>query len=295
MPKKKLSSNEKYKRKMLIRRITASSILAFVVILCVCLFTPIFGISEITVEGNNKVTSEEITQISGIKKGENIFRVNIKKAENILKENAYVEDVTVKRKFPAKIKIVINESLEDIIIDTPSEFIVTTISGRVLYKTLDVSELPIPIVKGFSVSEAEISQKIKTENTEKTTDDIEYIKCFYGSKYWSEIDEFDISDTSNFMMIMRSGMRVTFGTVDTIDALKRKIKMLDAIIPEIKPNERSYLDLTTDKGYFGDYTADEYENIKKLREDGELIKKLTEEEPETPKDADDDEASQPAS
>jgi len=280
---------------MLIRRITASSILAFVVILCVCLFTPIFGISEITVEGNNKVTSEEITQISGIKKGENIFRVNIKKAENILKENAYVEDVTVKRKFPAKIKIVINESLEDIIIDTPSEFIVTTISGRVLYKTLDVSELPIPIVKGFSVSEAEISQKIKTENTEKTTDDIEYIKCFYGSKYWSEIDEFDISDTSNFMMIMRSGMRVTFGTVDTIDALKRKIKMLDAIIPEIKPNERSYLDLTTDKGYFGDYTADEYENIKKLREDGELIKKLTEEEPETPKDADDDEASQPAS
>lgn len=280
---------------MLIRRITASSILAFVVILCVCLFTPIFGISEITVEGNNKVTSEEITQISGIKKGENIFRVNIKKAENILKENAYVEDVTVKRKFPAKIKIVINESLEDIIIDTPSEFIVTTISGRVLYKTLDVSELPIPIVKGFSVSEAEISQKIKTENTEKTTDDIEYIKCFYGSKYWSEIDEFDISDTSNFMMIMRSGMRVTFGTVDTIDALKRKIKMLDAIIPEIKPNERSYLDLTTDKGYFGDYTADEYENIKKLREDGELIKKLTEEEPETPKDAGDDEASQPAS
>ena len=56
--------------------------------------------------------------------------------------------------------------------------------------------------------------------------------------------------------------------------------MLDAIIPQVKPTERSYLDLTTDKGYYGTYTEDEYENIKKLRQDGELIKKLTEEEPE---------------
>ena len=76
---------------------------------------------------------------------------------------------------------------------------------------------------------------------------------------------------------MRTGLRVTFGPIDTIESLDRKIKMLDAIIPQIKPTERSYLDLTTDKGYYGTYTEDEYENIKKLRQDGELIKKLTEE------------------
>ena len=48
---------------------------------------------------------------------------------------------------------------------------------------------------------------------------------------------------------------------------------------KIKPytGQRSYLDLTTDKGYYGTYTEDEYENIKKLRQDGELLKKLTEE------------------
>ena len=111
-----------------------------------------------------------------------------------------------------------------------------------------------------------------------------YIKCFYKSDYWSEIDAFDIADQSNFMMIMRSGMRVTFGPVDTIESLQRKINMMDAIIPQIKPTERSYLDLTTDKGYFGTYTVDEYENIKKLREEGELIKKLTEENETTEED-----------
>lgn len=278
MQKKKLTHAEKYKRKMKIRRIVAASILALIVILCICLFTPVFGVTEIMVEGNSVLTVEDVVGASGIKTGQNIFRINTGKTVEKLKELPYVEDAQIMRKFPAKIKIVLAESKEDIIIDTPLEFVITTIDGKVLFKTGDVTELPIPIVKGIEVSSSEVGKKIVSESTDFGGKSMDYIKCFYSSDYWSEIDEFDISDSSNFMMIMRSGMRVTFGPVDTIESLQRKIKMLDAIIPQVKPTERSYLDLTTDKGYFGTYTEDEYENIKKLREEGELIKKLTEEE-----------------
>jgi len=280
MQKKKLTSAEKYKRKMLRRRIIASSILGLIVVLCVCLFTPIFGVSEITVEGNSTLTAEEIISASGIHKGENIFRMDAKRSEKKLESLPYVDDAKIVKKFPAKVKIVIDESTEDIIIDTPNEFIVATIDGKVLYKTTDVTEIPVPIVQGITVTEAEPSKKIKASDEETATTNIEYIKCFFGSAYWSEIDVFDVSDPSNFMMVMRSGMRVTFGPIDTIESLQRKIQMMDAIIAQVKPTERSYLDLTTDKGYFGEYTEDEYENIKQLREDGDLIKKLTEDEPE---------------
>ena len=280
MQKKKLTSAEKYKRKMLRRRIIASSILGLIVVLCVCLFTPIFGVSETTVEGNSALTAEEIISTSGIHKGQNIFRMNTKKSEKKLESLPYVDDAKIVKKFPAKIKIVIDESTEDIIIDTPNEFIVTTIDGKVLYKTTDVTEVPVPIVQGIAVTDAEPSKKIKASDEETKATNIEYIKCFFGSDYWSEIDVFDVSDPANFMMVMRSGMRVTFGPIDTIESLQRKIQMMDAIIAQVKPTERSYLDLTTDKGYFGEYTEDEYENIKQLREDGDLIKKLTEDEPE---------------
>lgn len=280
MPKKKLTSAEKYRRKMRTRRIVSASILGLVIVLCICLFTPIFGVSEITVEGNKKLTAEEIIGLSGIKKEQNIFRINTKKTALILEELPYVNDAEIVRKFPAKIKIVINEATDDIIIDTPTEFVVATIDGKVLYKTTDVTEVPVPIVKGISVESAEPAQKIVTKDEEKAIQDIEYVKCFFDSDYWSEIDVIDVTDSSNFMMIMRTGMRVTFGNIETLEALQRKIRMLDAIVPQVKPTERSYLDLTTDKGYFGEYTEDEYENIKKLREDGELIKKLTEDEPE---------------
>lgn len=283
MPKK-LTNAEKYKRKMLIRRITALVVLAVIVVLCVCLFTPVFGVSEIIVEGNAKLTAEEIVGVSGIKSGQNIFRINIKKTESKLEQLSYVDDAQLVRKFPTKVKIVLDESTEDIIIDTPTEFIVSTVNGKVLYKTVDVTEVPVPIVKGINVTESEVGQVIKTEDDSNTSDGIEYVKCFFGSDYWSQIDVIDITDASNFMMIMRTGLRVTFGPLDTIESLERKIKMLDAIIPQIKPTERSYLDLTTDKGYYGTYTEDEYENIKKLRQDGELIKKLTEEQPEEVKE-----------
>ena len=280
MQKKKLTSSEKYKRKMLTRRIVALSTLGIIVVLCVCLFTPVFGVSEILVEGNNKLVTEEIINISTIQKGQNIFRINTKKVAAKLKELPYVNDAEIVRKFPAKVKIVLAEATEDIIIDTPSEFIVATIDSKVLYKTDNVTEVPVPIVKGVKVKSSEVGGTVETEDVEKDSRNLEYVKSFFGSDYWSEIDEFDVSDPSNFMMIMRSGMRVTFGPVDTLESLERKVKMLDAIIPQVKQNERSYLDLTTDKGYFGTYTEDEYENIKKLREEGELIKKLTEDKPE---------------
>lgn len=277
MQRKRLTKNERFKRQMLIRRIVFASILGIIIVLCICLFTPIFDVSEISVEGNEKLTAEEIITTSGVSKGQNIFRINTKKTAKKLQELAYVDDAKIVRKFPAKVTIVLDESNEDIIIDMPTEFIVSTIGGKVLYKTDDVTEVPIPIVRGIKVASSDVGKTIVTENAENTERDITYIKCFFGSDYWSEIDVIDVSDLSNFMMIMRSGMRVTFGPIDDIETLDRKIKMLDAIIPNVKQTEKSYLDLTTDKGYFGTYTDDEYENIKKLREDGELIKKLTEE------------------
>lgn len=274
MPKKNLTSNEKYKKKILARRITSLCVLGVVVILCICLFTPIFGVTEISVTGNLNVAAADVIGTSGIKKGENIFRINTKKAASALEEISYVEEAKIKRKFPAKVNIVIKESTADLIYDTPTEFIVTTIEGRVLQKTDNVTQIPVPIVKGIEIKSAEPAQFIKVKNPEISDVNVEYIKCFYKSDYWLQIDEFDVKDPSNFMMIMRSGMRVTFGAIDSMEGLMRKIKMLDAIIPQIKQTERSYLDLTTDKGYFGEYTEEEYENIKILREDGGLIKQL---------------------
>ena len=132
MPKKKETSSERYKRTIRQRRIFVLSVFVIVVMLCICLFTPLFGITEITVSGNTVVSSEDIIAASGLQQGENVFRINKSKAEKGLSAIAYVEQAEIKRKFPARIEIEIKEAKPDIIVDTPTQFIVTTANGRVL-------------------------------------------------------------------------------------------------------------------------------------------------------------------
>lgn len=266
MQRRRETSSERYKRLIRQRRIFVLSVFILVIVLCVCLFTPLFGITEITVSGNAVLSSEDVIATSGIEKGENVFRVSKSKAVKALSGMAYVEGAKIKRKFPARIEIEIDEATPDIILDTPTEFVVTTIGGRVLEKTGDVSRLTSPIVYGINVTWAEPANNIETEDSESLAMHIERIGCFYETEYWGEIDEFYVSDISNFMMVMKSGMKVTFGSIDSTESLQRKIKMLAAILPQIEQTERSYLDLTTDKGYFGEYTEAELEEMKRSEE-----------------------------
>ena len=263
MQRRRESSNERYKRIIRQRRIFVLCVFVLVILLCICLFTPLFGISDITVSGNTVVSSEEVITASGIEKGENVFRINKSKAKKALSAIAYVEGVEIKRKFPARVEIAIDEATPDMIIDTPTQFVVTTINGRVLQVTDDVTNLTSPIVYGIAISEAEPAQNIQPADQEQYAMHMEYIRCFYGAAYWPDIDEFYLSDDFNLTVIMKSGTKVTFGSVESLESLQRKIMMMSKIFEQVEQTEHSYLDLTTDKGYFGTYTAAELEEMER--------------------------------
>ena len=62
------------------------------------LVTPVFNIQEIKVEGNSKVTTNNIINLSRIKIGENIFRNNKKKIEKNIKGCQILKDLILKEK-----------------------------------------------------------------------------------------------------------------------------------------------------------------------------------------------------
>lgn len=265
------NSAEKYKKTIKRRRIFVLIVFAAIILLCVCLFTPIFAVNEISVLGNSYLAAEDIIAASGIEKGENVFRISEKRAVKKLAKLSYIEDADIKRKFPAKIVIEVLEAKHDLIIDTPNEFVVTTIGGRVLEKTDDVTELMSPIVYGVEILNAEPAKKIEPKDKDKFESAVEYITCFYNTTFWKDIDEFYTEDAANFVVMMKSGMKITFGDVTNLEILKRKIKMCEQIFPQIKQTKNSYLDLTTDKGYFGEYTEEELAQMKEREESGKTI------------------------
>ena len=102
--------NKKNKRKKAGKKILAifSSILLITIVVIFALTAPIFNITNIQVEGNEKVSSDTILSLSGLKKGENIFRFNQSIRQNI-KENTYIETVQITRKLPGTVIISVEE------------------------------------------------------------------------------------------------------------------------------------------------------------------------------------------
>lgn len=149
---KKVKVKEKKKKKS--SKLLKIFILFFLIIIsfAILLISPVFNISKITVENNSKITDEEIISLSGIKIGENTFKyINLDIMEKI-KENSFVENVKVMRKYPSEIIIDIVErdikyyfkvSSKNVYIDSQG-YIVEIVYGE-KYK--------VPCVKGFEITE----------------------------------------------------------------------------------------------------------------------------------------------
>lgn len=72
--------------------------------------TVFFQVEQIEVSGNQRYTQEEIVAITGIKAGDNLFRMNKFAIQDHVKEEMpYIEDILIRRKPPSTITIAVQE------------------------------------------------------------------------------------------------------------------------------------------------------------------------------------------
>lgn len=105
--KKKKKSNIKKILKILLRIVVIVGIIA-----CILIFlfvSPVFNIKEISVVGAKEIPSSMYIIMSGIDKGENIFKIDKTSGVEVIKKEAYVESAKINQIYPNKIEIVIEE------------------------------------------------------------------------------------------------------------------------------------------------------------------------------------------
>ena len=118
------------------------------------LVTPLFNIKEIKVEGNNKVEAETIISLSGLHTGENIFRNSKKKTKEAIKENKYIEDVTIKRKLPGTINLIVKERITEYQIKIINGYVYIDNQGYILEASS--KQAKVPLLEGMTTSEDEL-------------------------------------------------------------------------------------------------------------------------------------------
>ena len=119
------------------------------------------NIKEVIIQGNDYLSEDEILLNSGIKFGENIFKLNLKKPINSLKQEPRIKEVKIKRVMPNKIIISLTEREAAAIVHIGEEYFFSTKEGMVLSKIDRPEEgFSLPLLSGLEINEIKIGEII---------------------------------------------------------------------------------------------------------------------------------------
>ncbi len=142
---RKLNKNKKKNKKEKSKKIMVtvfSIIILSAIIIVFSLTAPIFNITNIKIEGNEKVASDTIISLSGLKKGENIFKFNNSIIEKI-KENAYIQSVKISRELPGTINIKVEERKIKYQINLINSYVYIDKNGYILENSAEKKQVPV--------------------------------------------------------------------------------------------------------------------------------------------------------
>lgn len=115
--------------------------------------TPLFQVNGFDVEGNFSLTDEKVIALSGIEPGDNIFYADLGGARRSLRQNPFVEDVTVRRRLPDRIAVELTERRSVGYIVTTDGYIQVGEDGRLLAIQQSLSNYSLPVISGLELSE----------------------------------------------------------------------------------------------------------------------------------------------
>lgn len=114
---------------------------------------PFFQVQEIMVEGTTALRDDKAIALSGFKQGDNFFYLDIWDAKKSLKQNPFVEDVTIRRTLPNHVTICIKERKSIGYIVTPDGYVQVGEDGRFLAIQQSLSNYNLPVISGVELSE----------------------------------------------------------------------------------------------------------------------------------------------
>lgn len=163
----KKNKKKKKKNKYNVKLITfVSCFLLVIASVIFALTAPIFNIAKIEVTGNSKVQEENIKSLSGLKIGENIFKFNSSVISNI-KENAYIENVEVKRALPDTVKIKVTEREVKYQINLINSYVYIDKYGYILENSAE--KKVVPTIVGLKITEDDLMKKSRLEGKDIET------------------------------------------------------------------------------------------------------------------------------
>ena len=225
-PKKSANEKQKRKSKFGLKIIKWTCLIIFLILLIVLfLRSSIFNIKEIIVENNSKVTTEEIAKLSTLEVGMNMFKYSNSTIENLIKGNAYIENVKIKKSITGVITLNITERKPTYMLKFANAYVYINNQGYML----ELTETPIelPIIIGFETPGEQIKEgnRLAISDLEKLEDVIKIVNSASETPISKLITTIDITDKTDYKLELASENKIVrFGGATNINVKLLKIQ-----------------------------------------------------------------------
>lgn len=236
--KRKQSSKRNRRRT---RRHTAYFTLVFVLVLGIGIalsMTLLFNITEISVINETDTPDETIIELSGIRLGDNLVRIDpVISAEKVRANVVYAEKVSVKRVFPSTVEIKVEKAVPIANISQSYGYLLVSGSNRVLEELKEAPREGLIIISGYNPALGAIGMVLRSED-EKRDNVLKTLTSAVAECNNEQIVSIDMADQSD--ILVNFGENVVFHMGSASDAVY-KLRFAAETIKQINPRKRYVL------------------------------------------------------
>ena len=201
---------QKFKKKMRLKKASKyfAIVLLILAVIIIAMFSPIFNIKIINVQGNKKLTQNEIVSLSQVEQGENLFKISKSKISEQIKENAYVSEVKITRNLPSTINIQIEEREALYQIEYANGYIYIDKQGFML--EISEEKQSLPILQGISTESTnfEVGNRLNKEDLNKLAVVYKIVEAAEANEISNLITRIDIENIQNLKLSFESKSKV---------------------------------------------------------------------------------------
>lgn len=249
--KKRKLMKEKRKKRRKRRFIVFVFLFVCIGIIVAVLKAPFFNIQAVYSVGQSQMTESEILEIAQIKTGVNIFSTNLKIVQRRLNSNAEIEEASIRRIFPNKIKISVKEAKPIAYIKKDDKLLFIDGWGKIIkvHEASDEEKPAAPELFGVEAVSEKPGEQFANPNDSRAEVLFDCLPTLSETGLLEKLNYISLADLSDIHLDYENRLYMMLGSYENIDY---KLKFVKKVIDEnISEYEKALLDYRGDKLYVG--------------------------------------------
>ncbi|MBU3159003.1 FtsQ-type POTRA domain-containing protein [Clostridium frigoris] len=240
--KEKLLHKRKKRKKL--KKLILLVIIMVTTLITLCIKLPYFDIQKIDIIGNVNASKTEINDIAKIHLGSNILYDSFSESKKQIMKNPYILSVTIKKVFPSKITIEINEKKAMFYGKVNNTYYIIDNKGVFLEKRSDIEGMNLVNLIGFNYEKIQVGSLIGAKSDRKINIVISMASIIENYSKTNKSSKIMTVDVSNVLDVkaLYGNMYIKFGT--TQDLKNKFNKAINIITQPQYENAKGYVDVS---------------------------------------------------